>query len=113
MSILVLIFVRHRWIALEGVVTGTAFGIAKLYFMGAVYGALLLSVGRRSTAGKSFLKYITGQLAVLLLLLISIRFGLFFFIGVTAGTLLVPLVVVVNSITEGLGITHNNFGKRV
>ncbi|MCX7921029.1 MAG: hypothetical protein N3B21_03240 [Clostridia bacterium] len=109
LAILDVVLFKQKWVTLVGLFSGTVFGILKLYFMGLTYSSLLLPNNNPSTVRKSILRYVISQMAIILMLLISAKLSFWFFIGVTAGVLTVPLVVFINSITEGLGITHNNF----
>jgi uncharacterized membrane protein len=54
-------------------------------------------------------KYIINQAFVVLLLAVSIKLDFGLFSGLAAGLLLVPVTIMINGITEGLGITHNGF----
>jgi hypothetical protein len=57
--------------------------------------------------------YMLNQTALAAMLYIAFRLDAGLFFGFTAGILIVPLILLVNGITEAAGITHNNFQSQV
>lgn len=55
-------------------------------------------------------KQVLGLLTVLALLAFTAYCDQWLFIGMAAGILILPIIITVNGITEGLGITKNGFG---
>lgn len=63
----------------------------------------------KSKSGYPMFMYCAGLLSVFILLVIAYSIGTAFFIGCIAGTLAVPTVFNINSVTEAAGITRNGF----
>lgn len=104
-----LVFLDHKWLILLGLILGGAFGILKFSSTSSVYARLFGIEEKRTIVRRSVLVYIINQLATIALLVVSATVNLYLFIGTIAGILLVPLVLFINALTEGFGITHNNF----
>jgi len=104
-----IIFVRQKWMAIAGLSLGGIFSVIR--FDSTVYTSrnLLSQNNLALTARLSVLKYILTQIATILLLVTSLLLDMWFFFGVTAGILAIPLVIMINGVTEALGITHNDF----
>lgn len=103
----------QKWPVLAGLTLGGLIGILHFRINASLFGKLPVSVG--AEAGNPLLSvvkmvvYAVNQIVFLPLLIVSYMAGMAFFEGVVAGILLVPLVILINSITEVLRITHNNF----
>lgn len=114
-AILVLLdifFLNQRWYVLAGLLLGTSFGIVKLNSTLSML-KTVLPRGESSQAVRSGLRnYMIGSLSTIVVLIASVITNLWFFAGTVAGLLLVTLVILINSITEALHITHNNFGDK-
>lgn len=87
--------------------SGFIIGCIKLLIMGNIFSNLLNATQKR----KKLLPYVFGILIALtsMAILLSGLGGIRFFVFFTAGVLLVNFSVFINSITELLGITKNNF----
>jgi hypothetical protein len=108
-----IIFIAKRWLVLEGLALGGIFSILKF---GSYVLVLTKTISPVSGIGQqkhgvrnSVLIFIVNQIILLPLLFISLKINQWFFAGIVAGILLVPLVLFINCITEPLKITHNNF----
>lgn len=107
-----LIFLNQRWYVLAGLFLGTSFGIVKLNSTLSML-KTVLPRGESSQAVRGGLRnYILGSLSTLVILIASVITNLWFFAGTVTGLLLVTLVILINSITEALHVTHNNFGDK-
>lgn len=109
LAVIDLLFINQRWLALAGLAIGTIFGLLKFTYTASGFAHLLMTPQARNAAGRSVLRYAFGQALTVVILAVSIVINLYFFAGVTVGVLLVTFAVIVNSITEYFGITHNNF----
>jgi len=109
LAILDMVFINQRFTAFAGLALGTILGLLRLAFMGATFSRLLLPMQNPISVRKSIARNITSQAVTAVILFASIKISIWFFIGTSIGIVLVPTVVFINSITEGLGITHNNF----
>jgi hypothetical protein len=104
------LFVKNWALALIGLTTGGIFRILKFSSYVFVFGSAVSANGRSSQVVlKSILVFVISQLVVLPLMYAALKINIWLFIGVVTGILLVPFVLFINSITEVLKITHNNF----
>ena len=56
-----------------------------------------------------FVKFLSTQTLTVLFMAVSISINKWSFLGVVAGILIIPLIILINSLTEALGLSHNNF----
>jgi len=103
-----IIFIRERWIALAGLTMGGSLGLFRFSRMALMFFGLL-SVSKEPITGLLVLKYLFGVTGMVIVLAISLTYNRWLFVGILAGLLLVPAVIVLNGLTEALGITHNGF----
>jgi len=113
MSIIDIIAVKNRWLVLIGLVVGAILSVAKF---GSYAWAFRRIIGidqgdssKRVGPGSSITVYVLNQLILLPLLFLIYLLNHWIFAGFVAGILIVPFVIMINSITEVLGITKNNF----
>ena len=99
---------QNRWPAFAGLVAGTLLSIAKLMGNEWLFQEVFKLSGGKAVAG-SILVFTGLQLVLLPIILILYYLSLWAFYGFVAGILAVPLIVMINSITETFGITKNNF----
>lgn len=104
-----LILFDKRWNIVIGVSCGTIFGILKYIGTSRFLSNLLLQGEQIPCLGKTLVKFLSLQIVTVFFMVVSICIDLWSFFGVVAGILLVPVIILVNSITEALGISHNNF----
>jgi hypothetical protein len=113
LAILDIVFIDNRWIVFIGLVLGGIISVLRFSSYALVFSGIISSEFRNNqnnhTVRNSLILFIINQLVLLPLLFIAIKINLWFFTGVVAGMLLVPLVLFINCITEPLKITHNNF----
>lgn len=103
------IFFKEKRIIFIGLVIGALCGLLRFSFMAKTYNQIL-GIGNSSRATiVSLTLFITSLLGTVAILVTSIITNLWLFGGVTTGILFVPFILTINSLTEGLGITHNNF----
>jgi len=107
--ILDLVIVRERWAALAGLTIGGVSGLFKFSSMASVFSALAARHSQLSPALLQLLKYLVNMTGVIILVGVSLKLNMWLFWGVLSGILLVPSVIMVNGLTEALGITHNGF----
>jgi hypothetical protein len=113
LAILDIVFIHRRWFLLTGLLLGGILSNLKFSSYALVFSKMIAynngNSQHRYGTGKSIIYFIMNQLLILPVLFLALKFNLWFFIGVVAGILLVPLVLFINCITEPLKITHNNF----
>ncbi|WP_010246356.1 hypothetical protein [Acetivibrio cellulolyticus] len=104
-----LIFLDQRWLIAIGLICGTIFGILKFLYTSNFITSLISIDNKSFVAARTLVKFMLAQMATLVLIAVSIKFNMWFFAGVLTGVLLIPAVIMVNSITEALHISHNKF----
>ena len=106
--ILNLIFVSQRMYVMLGLIIGSVFGFMRFSSFGATISRLVLH-DKSSTIKETFIRYMVNHVAMIVLCAVSIKYSLWMFTGVIAGVLIIPGIIMINGITEGLGVTHNRF----
>lgn len=112
LSIIDIIWFKERWFMLGGLLVGGALSVGKFGSYSWVFGKILApgtTAGGKAAAGTSISVFFLNQLILLPLLYLAYILNQWVFIGFVAGILLVPLVIMINCITEAIGITKNSF----
>lgn len=107
--IISLILFDNRWNIVIGLTCGSVFGILKYIVASRFISNILLQREENLSLARILVKFLSLQVVTVLLMAVSIRISLWSFLGVVAGILLIPLIILINSLTEALGISHNNF----
>jgi len=100
---------QNKLIIVSGILLGTVFSLLRFSYMGNTFYSLLMLKNPSMNVNKSILRYIILQLFTIVFLVILAKYNILYLVSSVVGILSVSLVVVVNSVTEGLGITKNNF----
>ena len=94
-----------------GVVYGASVAIVKLYFVAGT----LKSLVKKNVKSKASL-YITGFLIMSFMLIISVYLMTLYkkelLPGTITGIVLLPVVIIINALTEAIGITKNSFENK-
>ena len=109
LAVLDVLLIEQRWHVLAGMTVGGIFGFAKFSLTAKAYLILLSPRKRLPDVSGLIMRFIFFQLLNLVLLASSMLAGFQVFCGMAAGILIIPAVISLNSVTEGLGITHNGF----
>lgn len=113
LSIIDVILLEQRWHVLVGLLAGSIFGVMKFGSYEWIFRRIIssaLSPAQKSHSARSgMLGFLLNQIVIFPVLLAAYFLSRWFFAGIVAGILLVPFVIIVNCITEVLGITSNNF----
>jgi hypothetical protein len=115
LSIISIVCFESKWHIVGGLLTGGLLSIIKFasyiwIFKRILSPGIAVTGGRgRASASGGVLVFALNQIILLPLLYLSYILSRWFFAGIVAGILLVPFVIMINSITEALGITKNNF----
>lgn len=109
MTVLCLIFLKGEKNVIIGLILGTLLSIIKFYATANVYRKLLNNSPEKLDTINAVIKIFASVLGTAAILIVSVLSSLMLFAGTTAGILAVPLILTINSFTEGLGVTHNNF----
>ncbi len=57
--------------------------------------------------------YLLNIVIIGIMVILSMRYGLYTLIAALAGTLSISVIVMINAVTEALGITKNQYGQKV
>lgn len=113
LSIIVLIWLEHRWFTLLGLLLGSAFSITKFGSYTWIFKRIVSDAAgpaqKAHSARSGMLGFLVNQIVIFPLLLAAFFVDQWFFTGMVAGILLVPFVIMINCVTEALKITSNNF----
>ena len=109
LAVLDLLLVKERWFALVGLTAGALYSVVRFSLTQHVFSSLLLKSGKTISVRSTILITIGSLTVVIALLTISIKISFWVFVGVISGILLIPAIIVINGITEALGISCNNF----
>ena len=109
LAILVVVFFSHRFFILAGLTVGGVFSILRLNSLTAAFSRILLQNVDKGAVRIVVTRFVINSVIAIVLLAASLNFNQWFFGGVAAGIFLVPLVIIVNALTEASGITRNNF----
>jgi|GEM_PF-738997 len=110
--ILNFVFIDKKWSTAAGLICGSLLGMLKFAVTSKYISGEFRQGEKRPTQRNMFVKYLLIQPANILLIAVSIYFGLRFFFGVVGGVLLLPVIILINIFTEALGLSHNNFQLR-
>lgn len=113
LSIIDIMVVNQRWFAFAGLIIGGAYSVLRFTAYVYVFKVALLPISgtvykKRYSYG-IMATFIVSLILLLPLLYIALKIHQWFFVGTVSGILLVPCVIFINSITEVMRITHNNF----
>jgi len=109
LSILGLFFISERWQVLAGFTVATLYSVVRFVLLEYTFASLLSNDGKNLPVGRTVFTTAGSYLVLIGIIIVSIKAGIWVFAGTVSGFLLTPAVIVVNGITEALGITRNNF----
>ncbi len=113
LSIIVLMWLEHRWYTWFGLILGSAFSVMKFGSYTWIFTKIVSdaagSAQKTHSARSGMLGFLANQIILFPLLLVAFFVDQWFFAGMVAGILLVPFVIMINCVTEVLKITSNNF----
>jgi len=110
LAVLDIMLVSQRWAVLAGLTLGGILSLIRFGSMSAFFSRVLLpDYGKQATVLLIIIRQVANQVFTIIFLALSLMLCLEFFAGAVVGILIVPLVIMINGITEGLGITKNNF----
>ena len=109
LSVLDFLILKQKWLVFAGLLAGCASALLRFGLLAASIFKLSSHSDKKTACAKSVTGYIKNLLILSLLLGASLILNKWFAAGVIAGIFTVPFILFLNSLTEGLGITHNNF----
>jgi hypothetical protein len=112
LSIIDVIMLENKWFVLIGLIVGALLSVVKFSCNAWVLAGILgvdQAKRKKLSPGISAVLFTFSQLILLPLLFLAYYINQWVFAGFVAGILLVPLVIMINSITEAFGITKNHF----
>lgn len=92
---------------LLGLIIGYFVSILRLQTLTIAAHNIISTINKKNKG--TVLKYLLVQIITILVLVIAIKVTVPFFIAVSIGVLAVPTTIMMNSFTEFLGATRNNF----
>jgi hypothetical protein len=103
-----------RWSVLAGLAAGTVLSVFTFACNAWLFNRIICQTlpGRNMKARSAILGanvFVFNKLILLIVLFWAYSFDRWLFVGAAAGALTVPAAVVVNTVTEALGITQNHF----
>lgn len=104
-----LIFFDARWIIVAGITLGLIFGLIKYIAVARFVAKILSHAKEHFKLIVVFMRFSRLQLVTMLLMAVLAKINLWLLAGFVAGILAVPIIIMINSITEALGISHNYF----
>jgi hypothetical protein len=100
-----------RWMIILGLMAGAGMSIFRFGGYAWIYGRI--TTGKEYNAGsaaiKSVLIFLANQILLIVLLFGVYRIHHAMFVGLVIGVLFAALSLIINSITEALGLTKNQF----
>ena len=111
LALLDLIFLQQRWAALAGLILGGILGLTRFLSSSAALRQALSVTNQTKLAPvlSIIIRYAAGQTLIVVILAASLVVNPWLFMGCAAGILLIPFIIFINGLTEGLGITNNKF----
>lgn len=113
LSIIDVVLMTQRWFILVGMFLGVVISLIRFGSYGFVFTGIVLANSVAARKGFSVFSslaiYVINQLVLIPVLYIAFKFNQYFFAGVFIGIMLLPFTIFINSLTEALGITHNDF----
>ena len=104
-----LLFLKsNRWFVLEGLLAGAFISIGRLSSNEWILKKTLKSNGGQAVAG-SIVAFILSYLVLISVITFIYFLNVWAFYGLITGILVVPIIIMMNSITEMFGITKNRF----
>jgi hypothetical protein len=113
-SLIICLLCKSERIAMVMVLTGgVLFSVLKFALLEAVL--KLLGSGRKKTLAimAIIIIYLFSLVIIGVLVVFAMRIGVYTFIAAMVGSLSVIIIVMINAITEALGITKNQYGQKV
>ena len=98
----------RRWPVLAGLLAGAPLSFGRLRCNGWILARMYQLNGAKAAAGGTA-AFMISQFILILALALACFISIWVLCGLIAGLLIIPTVVMINSVTEALGITKNNF----
>lgn len=113
LSIFDITLFENRWLVFVGLIVGSILSIVKFgsnaWVFEGIFGTDENNGHKKLAPHSSVVVFAINQIILLPLLLLSYYISQWVFTGFIAGILVVPFVIMINSITEAFGITKNHF----
>lgn len=117
LSIIDMAFIEDRWLVLAGLTAGTVVGAVKFggnaRALAGIFGLAVRESRGRTGRRCGTVIFLLNQIILLPFLFLAYYLGQGIFWGFFTGIMTIPLLIMLNSITEAIGITRNHFGERV
>jgi hypothetical protein len=110
-AVISVIFFADRWLIILGLLVGG--GLSTGRFASYAWSFRKNTSGQEMNIGKAVMRglltFVGNQLILIPLLFVAYRFHQSFFVSMIVGVLMAPIVLMVNSFTEAMGVTRNCF----
>jgi hypothetical protein len=101
-------FENDKWHILYGLLAGVFVSLGRLGSNEWIFRKVFNLKGEKAAVG-SITAFTASQLVLMLIIIIAYFISVWVLYGLIAGILAVPVIIMINSITEAFGITKNNF----
>lgn len=112
-SIAIIFIFEYNWFIIAGFAIGTILSVSRFFAYAYVFGKIAdewqKPNSKRRSMVRSNIVFLINQLILLPVFYFAYKFNHYIFWGIVAGTLIVSFVIIVNVITEALGITKNQY----
>jgi len=112
-SIIDIVISDNRWLVLIGLILGTILSMVKFSSNALAFSGILCTDKSKASQKLSpcinIILFAISQLILLLLLFLTYFLNHWIFAGFVAGILIVPFIIMLNSVTEAFGFTKNHF----
>lgn len=98
----------NKWFVLAGLLAGASLSIGRLVSNEWILKRTFELNGEKAVTG-SIAAFTISQIVIIPVIVITYFFSTWLFYGLLAGIMVVPMIVMINSITEAIGITKNSF----
>lgn len=104
-----LVFLKgNRWFILGGLLAGAFISIGRLCSNEWILKRIFKLSGGKAVVGSTF-AFTLSQFVLLPVIVLTYFINVWALYGLIAGVLVVPIIIMMNSITEAFGITKNSF----
>lgn len=98
---------NHKWLVLAGVFAGAFISVGRLFSNEFILKKIFELNGKKTIAGS--MAFAMNQLILLPVIALAYSLSVWILVGFIAGILTVPIIVMINSVTEAFEITKNDF----
>jgi hypothetical protein len=109
LTVLDLMLIQKKWFVLIGLFIGGLFSLIKFSSTAFIFSNLIYKLDKKAIVLRSVITYIINQCIAIGLLFVAAKINLWLLAGMTAGILLVPLVIFLYCISRAFSKSNNIF----